>query len=329
MNCKKPAQERNSALKDNGKSPNSNADKTRKKQVAFREDVVRVLQRSKDEISMMLEQWSSASSTDNSIDLDREVGRYFDATKDLASKCVEPLKQFQSSSPEPTGDVPSGEAKSFRCSNPFELSFNAAADKPSTSPNAPQKPGNEKWDNLVEHLERARLTDEEEKSYQADGEESKENSHARCRPSLRNLTTISNKEVDTHKNKSFYSEEKSAETIFESTDDADTSFVAEIRKVLSKAGKSFQDISDQVKTLTCTNAIAEDFIICHDASPTSPKGNADKADWDLQFVMTDRSWLSIHEENCEDSISKLTNPRDLSSIISSDLTEIPRIESHT
>jgi hypothetical protein len=323
MNCKKPAEER-----DNGKSPSPNTEKAHKKQAAFKEDVVRVFQRSKIEISTMLEQWSSASSTDNSIDLDRQLGRYFDATKDLASRCVEPLKKFQSSSPEPTGDGTSGEANkdselSSICSNPFELSFKAAADKPSTSPIAPQKPGNEKWDNMVEHLEieRARLTDEEEKSYQADGEESKENSHARRRSSLRNRTTTSTNKVDTHKAESFYSEKKSAETIFESQYDADK-FVAEIRKALSNARKSFQDISDQVKTLSCTNDTADDLIICHAISPTPPKGKADAADWDLQFDMTDQSWLSIHEANCADdysSISKLTIPRDLSSIVSSDL----------
>jgi hypothetical protein len=113
----------------------------------------------------------TTSDTSSIFDLEREGGRYFDATEDLSLKCVEdePLKQqFQSSSPEEsTGDAaPSSsgetnkgsELSSSIGSNDFEeLSFKkAAADKPSASPNAPQKPCNEKWDKLIAHLERAR-----------------------------------------------------------------------------------------------------------------------------------------------------------------------------
>jgi hypothetical protein len=290
------------------------------KNAAFGDDMVRVLQRSKEEIKVMRDRWSLATSTE--ADLDQELGRYIKATKVMACECVGPSSQLDLS-------LDDTEATFSR----FQDEETSVVQSTSMDVSSPVKT-DEKWSRLERQFEQTTLRgEEEETSSLVDGENTESTLWKRYQ------TRFNEHATPKHCNgkvQSLYSDWKEKERIDGDNDGSCNqqqtnvdAFVVEARKLFSKAGKSLQNASVQVRnTLTCTN-LSDDLLHCHEAS-TAASAKA-SSDWRLKLdMMGDKSWVILtRDENCADSISKLTKVSSCNSAFSLDLTEVPKTESQS
>jgi hypothetical protein len=306
---------------EDAKQANSSTPST-ENNAAFGDDMVRVLQRSKEEIQVMRDRWSLATSTE--ADLDQELGRYIKATKVMACECVDPSSQL---------DLSLDARDTTTTFSRFQDVETSAVQTISMDVSSHLKP-DETLSRLERQFEQTTLRgEEEETSSLVDGENIESALWKRYHTRFKEQATPKH---CNGKVQSLYSERKQKERIDGDNDGGCNqqqknvdSFVAEAQKLFSKAGKSLQNVSVHVRnTMNCTN-LADDLLPCHEASTAAPTKAS--SDWRLKLeMMSDKSWVILtREENCADSISKLTKVSSCNSAFSLDLSEVPKTESQS